>query len=66
LRFRVTEEEANYIPFTEVEGWDGNIGWLRVSRQALEREYAMHSAPDPTEYYVKSRPGIHFLALIHE
>jgi len=48
-----------YIPFTEVEGWDGNIVWLKVSREELEREYAKHSAPDPTEYYVKTRPGIH-------
>jgi len=48
-----------YIPFTEVEGWDGNIVWLKVSREELEREYAKHSAPAPTEYYVKSRPDIH-------
>jgi len=47
-----------YIPITEVEGWDGNIVWLKVSREELE-QYAKHDAPDPTKYYVKSRPGIH-------
>jgi hypothetical protein len=46
-----------YIPITNVEGWDGNIVWLKVSREELEREYAKHSAPDPAKYYVKSQPG---------
>jgi hypothetical protein len=46
-----------YIPITEVEGWDGNTIWLKISREELEREYVKHDAPDPQKYYVKTRPS---------
>ena len=41
------------------EGWDGNIVWLKLTRDQADREYTKHHAPDPTEYYVKERPGVH-------
>jgi hypothetical protein len=45
-----------YIPFTKTEGWDGNIVWLKLSRDEADREYTKHHAPDPRKYYVKERP----------
>ena len=42
-----------YIPFTKTAGWDGNIVWLKLSRDEADREYTKHHAPDPTNYYVK-------------
>lgn len=46
------------------EGWDGNIVWLKLTRDQADREYTKHHAPDPTEYYVKERPGVHNALLI--
>jgi hypothetical protein len=49
----------HYVPFTKTEGWDGKIGWLKLSRDEADRQYTKHHAPDPTKYYVKERPSIH-------
>ncbi len=54
-----------YIPFIKTEGWDGNIIWLKISRDQADREYTKHHAPDPTKYYVKERPGFIARLLIH-
>ena len=42
-----------YIPYDKVQGWDGNIIWLRISKTEVEQSYEKHKAPDPKQYYVK-------------
>jgi hypothetical protein len=44
-----------YIPFINTEGWDGDIVWLKLSRDQADRGYTKHHAPDQTKYYVKER-----------
>lgn len=41
-----------YIPYYKIQGWDGNIIWLEISRAEAEQRYAKHKAPDPKQYYV--------------
>lgn len=42
-----------YIPYDKVQGWDGNIIWLGISKAEVEQQYEKHKAPDPKQYYVK-------------
>jgi hypothetical protein len=42
-----------YIPYDKVQGWDGNIIWLGISKAEVEQNYKKHKAPDPKQYYVK-------------
>jgi hypothetical protein len=42
-----------YIPYDKVQGWEGNIIWLGITRAEVEQQYEKHKAPDPKQYYVK-------------
>lgn len=42
-----------YIPYDKVQGWDGSIILLRISKAEVEQKYEKHKAPDPNQYYVK-------------
>ena len=46
-----------YIPITKVEGWDGNVLWLKVPEEYVKRNYERDTIPDPSRYYVKDFPG---------
>ncbi|HVX01896.1 MAG TPA: DUF2171 domain-containing protein [Nitrososphaera sp.] len=42
-----------YIPVSKVEGWDGDVLWLRVTEDEVKRKYERNVNPDPYRYYVK-------------
>ena len=46
-----------YIPIGKVEGWDGNVLWLKVPEEYIKRNYERDTLPDPSRYYVKDFPG---------
>jgi hypothetical protein len=42
-----------YIPISKVEGWDGNVLWLKVAESEIKANYERDKTPDPLQYYVK-------------
>ena len=46
-----------YIPMGKVEGWDGNVLWLKVPEEYVKRNYERDVAPDPSRYFVKDFHG---------
>ncbi len=46
-----------YIPIGKVEGWDGNVVWLKVPEEYVKKNYKRDTLPDPSSYYVKDFPG---------
>jgi hypothetical protein len=43
-----------YIPVSKVEGWDGNVLWLKITEEEVIRKYERDDiVPDPSRYYVK-------------
>ena len=42
-----------YIPISKVQGWDGNVLWLRISEETVKANYEKDTIPDPSIYYVK-------------
>lgn len=45
-----------YIPVANVEGWDGNVLWLKITESEVKGKYERNKVPDPTLYYVKDYP----------
>jgi hypothetical protein len=45
-----------YIPISKVEGWDGNVLWLKINESEVEGNYERDKIPDPLQYYVKDYP----------
>ena len=46
-----------YIPVSKVEGWDGNVLWLKITEEEVIRKYQRDDTiPDPSRYYVKDYP----------
>jgi hypothetical protein len=45
-----------YIPIKKVEGWDGNVLWLRITEEEVKEKYERDTIPDPNQYYVKYYP----------
>lgn len=45
-----------YIPIKKVEGWDGNVLWLRMTEEEVKEKYEKDTIPDPNQYYVKYYP----------
>ena len=45
-----------YIPASKVEGWDGDVLWLKITEEEVKRNYERNIAPDPYRYYVKDYP----------
>ncbi|MER5174181.1 MAG: C2H2-type zinc finger protein [Candidatus Nitrosocosmicus sp.] len=43
-----------YIPITQVEGWDGNVVWLKISEEKVKTKYERNDLhPDPSRYFLK-------------
>jgi hypothetical protein len=42
-----------YIPISKVEGWDGNVLWLKITEDEAKRNYERNVVPDPSRYFVK-------------
>src|SRR5947207_5770619 len=42
-----------YIPITKVEGWDGNVLWLKATESEVKEKYERDKTPDPLQYYLK-------------
>jgi hypothetical protein len=45
-----------YIPISKVEGWDGEVLWLKITEDEVKRNYERDIVPDPSRYYVKEYP----------
>jgi hypothetical protein len=45
-----------YIPISQVEGWDGNVLWLKITEDRIKKRYEQDFEPDPYRYYVKDYP----------
>ncbi len=45
-----------YIPISKVEGWDGDVLWLKIPEDEVKRNYERDVVPDPSRYYVKEYP----------
>jgi hypothetical protein len=45
-----------YIPINKVEGWDGNVLWLKITEKKVKANYERNILPDPKQYYIKSYP----------
>ena len=45
-----------YIPVNKVEGWDGNVLWLKVTEKHVKENYERNILPDPKQYYIKNYP----------
>ena len=45
-----------YIPIKYVEGWDGNVLWLKISEKEVQEKYERETIPDPNQYYIKEYP----------
>jgi hypothetical protein len=45
-----------YIPITRVEGWDGNVLWLKVTEKEVKEKYERDTIPDPNQYFIKDYP----------
>jgi hypothetical protein len=45
-----------YIPISKVEGWDGDVLWLKITEEQVKRNYERNIVPDPSRYYVKDYP----------
>jgi hypothetical protein len=47
-----------YIPLHRVEGWDGNVVWLKTAEEAVKTDYERNVAPDPYKYHYSSTPTV--------
>ena len=45
-----------YIPIKKVEGWDGNVLWLKITEEEVKEKYERDTIPDPNQYFVKEYP----------
>jgi hypothetical protein len=45
-----------YIPVKKVEGWDGDVLWLKVTENEVKENYERKKVLDPNQYYVKDYP----------
>ena len=45
-----------YIPVIRVEGWDGDVLWLKVTEKEVREKYERNTSPDPKQYYVNEFP----------
>lgn len=45
-----------YIPIKKVEGWDGNVLWLKATEEQVKGDYERNRKPDPLRYHLKDYP----------
>jgi hypothetical protein len=46
-----------YVPLKKVEGWDGNVLWLKATEEEVKRNYERDVIPEPRRYFVKDYPA---------
>jgi hypothetical protein len=46
-----------YIPISRVEGWDGNVLWLKITEDEAKHNYERNVVPDASRCFVKDYPG---------
>jgi hypothetical protein len=46
-------EHYYYIPITKVEGWDGEVLWLKIKEDEVKSKYERQIVPDPSRYSIK-------------
>ena len=44
-----------YIPVKKVEGWDGDVLWLKVTEKKVKEKYERDRIPDPRQYVMKEQ-----------
>ncbi|HJU34195.1 MAG TPA: hypothetical protein VJ695_03640 [Nitrososphaera sp.] len=47
-----------YIPLHRVEGWDGNVVWLKLTEEIIKKNYERNTSPDPYNYHYSSAPTV--------
>lgn len=47
-----------YIPQSQIEGWDGNVLWLKSTEEEIKHNYERNTAPNPARYYSHARTTI--------
>ncbi len=47
-----------YIPIDQVEGWDRDVLWLKVTEDQVKQNYQRSTPPDPSKYYAHARSTI--------
>jgi hypothetical protein len=50
-------EHYYYIPITKVEGWDGEVLWLKIKEDEVKSKYERQIIPDSSRYYLKDYSG---------
>src|SRR5215203_1546993 len=45
-----------YIPVKKVEGWDGDVLWLKITEEEVKEKYERDKMPDPNNYFIKDYP----------
>ena len=45
-----------YIPMNRVEGWDGEVVWLKVPEERARESYERDVVPDPHLYHYSNAP----------
>jgi hypothetical protein len=50
-------EHYYYIPIKKVEGWDGEVLWLKIKENEVKSKYERQIVPDPSRYYIKDYPA---------
>ena len=47
-----------YVPVDQVEGWDRNVLWLKVTKDEVKQNYERTVPPNPSRYYTHARTTI--------
>ena len=49
-----------YIPISKVEGWDGNVVWLKITEEEVKKNYERSNiSPSPLRYNLKDQPPVY-------
>lgn len=49
-----------YIPISKVEGWDGNVIWLKIKEEEVKKNYERSNiSPSPLRYNLKDQPPVY-------
>jgi hypothetical protein len=47
-----------YIPVDQIEGWDKNVLWLKITKNEVFQSYERNTPPNPSRYYTHARTTI--------
>ncbi len=49
-----------YIPISKVEGWDGNVIWLKITEEEVKKNFERSDIPpNPLRYDLKDQPPVY-------